>query len=959
MRNLIRKLFLLSLSVFLSLTAWAQVEDWKVQPEQYNLDMSLVAMVAINGSPLESSNTRIAAFVNDELRGVAKVSYNTVIQEYTASLTVFANHSGEKVEFRFYHQEEDIVYTAINEGITFEANAIIGTWDNPLVLTNNYLPSDIVLSDSVLAENKEAGTLIGHLSAVDKGGHNTFEYSLVNGADSEYFEVSEGSLLSSVAMNYEEDSVYTVYIAVDDGCGVLVNDTLTVSIADKNDLPVLTSSVDTLVYTDVAFSHQFTFEDEDGQIISSSIEDDLPEWLSYDADKAMLSGTPLVGDLGEINLTLSISDGEDEVSYDYTLEVKETNYAPEFTSTFDTVAYALSAYSYQFEATDPNGDELTFQVEDLPDWLTFDAIEQTITGEPAQIDMGTVIFNLVAIDSHDASTKQRVNIKVNRPRVYPTFVSVPDTALYINQDYSYTFDVIDSLGGDIHIDVESIPQWLDYTENTQTFSGKASSVGNFEISIKATDDDGDVSYQTFTVKVLPNAVPEITSLPLPTFRLHLPYRYAFTAYDADGDSLIMEAVELPEWLTFTQEDGTLGSLSGTIADSTLAKSEMLVTLSVTDGKSVPVEQSFYLQLDYSDYPLFFNTVADTSIFTSSVYQYSYEATSESGEEISYVVEGLPEWLTHEENSNRIYGTPFAEHIGIYHFTITATTVSEVEAVQHITFEVEGAPSFPEFTSEPVLEMHSGEFYSYQITATDSISEVTVLADSLPSWLGYDALTNTLSGYTDKHGTYEVILKAVNEQGNKTLQRFTVRVILNNSPQISSDPEQLFIESGTAFRYVFASSDADGDLLDIQVVTKPDWLTFTLLENGIGLLEGVLEGDSEEDYLVVISVTDGKSPPIVQSFYLSVMTSLESEAEKLKPLLYPNPASEKVTVQLGGKLIESVWVFDTQLKPVKEMMFRKGEVKQCQLDLSALPAGIYLIKVLDKEGNLFFVKQEKL
>jgi hypothetical protein len=65
-----------------------------------------------------------------------------------------------------------------------------------------------------------------------------------------------------------------------------------------------------------------------------------------------------------------------------------TNGAPTISGSPTSSVVAGQAYSFQPAATDPNGDQLTFTVSNLPGWATFNTSTGSISGTPAASQIG-------------------------------------------------------------------------------------------------------------------------------------------------------------------------------------------------------------------------------------------------------------------------------------------------------------------------------------------------------------------------------------------------------------------------------------------------------------------------------------------------------------------------------------------------------------------------------------------
>ncbi|MCB0520558.1 MAG: T9SS type A sorting domain-containing protein [Lewinellaceae bacterium] len=104
---------------------------WTVDPSQYEHTMILVGMVAAeDGSNITGEGQTVAAFVNGEVRGVADALYIEPMHAYLFFLTMYANQSGELVQFKLYDAtSEEIV--DLDETMFFSIDHQEGTVETP------------------------------------------------------------------------------------------------------------------------------------------------------------------------------------------------------------------------------------------------------------------------------------------------------------------------------------------------------------------------------------------------------------------------------------------------------------------------------------------------------------------------------------------------------------------------------------------------------------------------------------------------------------------------------------------------------------------------------------------------------------------------------------------------------------------------------------------------------------
>jgi PKD repeat protein len=109
----------------------------------YADNMTLTAVVEIEGKELRSEDYELAAFVGDECRGSVKLMYVEPVDRYIAFLTVFGDEE-ENLSFRL----TDGVASGISTDLlTYAVDGIVGELDNPVVL--HFGPIDVEENASV------------------------------------------------------------------------------------------------------------------------------------------------------------------------------------------------------------------------------------------------------------------------------------------------------------------------------------------------------------------------------------------------------------------------------------------------------------------------------------------------------------------------------------------------------------------------------------------------------------------------------------------------------------------------------------------------------------------------------------------------------------------------------------------------------------------------------------------
>lgn len=99
----------------------------------YPYNMTVIAVVELDGEELESETSELAVFANGECRGSAKLLYVEPLHRYLAFLTVSGKDDAE-LRFRLYNTETGEEYYDAEVNLNFRDNAMIGDTRNPFVV---------------------------------------------------------------------------------------------------------------------------------------------------------------------------------------------------------------------------------------------------------------------------------------------------------------------------------------------------------------------------------------------------------------------------------------------------------------------------------------------------------------------------------------------------------------------------------------------------------------------------------------------------------------------------------------------------------------------------------------------------------------------------------------------------------------------------------------------------------
>ncbi|MDZ8089585.1 MAG: putative Ig domain-containing protein, partial [Nostoc sp. DedQUE12b] len=526
-----------------------------------------------------------------------------------------------------------------------------------------------------------------------------------------------------------------------------------------------------------------------------------------------------------------------------------------------------------YTATLENGDS-------LPSWLSFNAATQTFSGTPLNENVGSLNIKVTATDTYLAKvsdifvlTVQNVN---DPPEVFQAIAdkqATEDTLFnFIIPDNTFKdVDAGDTLTYTATLDNgDSLPSWLSFNAATKTFNGTPlnENVGSLNIKVTATD--------TYLAKVSDIFVLTVQNVNDPpevfqaianqqatedaVFNFTIP---ANTFIDVDaGDILTYTATlengnPLPSWLSFNAATKTfsgtplnenVGSLNikVTAKDIAQAQASNVFTLTVNNTNDAPQVASPIANQQATEDAVFnFTIPANTFIDVDAGDILTYTATLENGNP-------LPSWLSFNATNKTFSGTPLNENVsanvGSLNIKVTAKDIAQAQASNVFTLTVNNTNDPPEVanaiadkqaTEDTLFNFIIPDNTFKDVDAGDTLTYTATLenGDSLPSWLSFNAATQTFSGtpLNENVGSLNIKVTATDTYLAKVSDIFVLTVQnVNDPPEVFQAIADKQATEDTLFNFIIPDNTfKDVDAADILTYTAtldngdslPSWLSF--------------------------------------------------------------------------------------------------------------------------------------
>ena len=714
--------------------------------------------------------------------------------------------------------------------------------------------------------------------------NNTLTFEIENKPSWLNFDSSNGTL-SGTPSHSDVGTYNNIKLRAKDGGTPALSAELpefNIIVNSVNRAPVITSTPVLTAIKGEQYSYTITATDEDNDplIYSATIK---PDWLTFDTDTHVLSGTPGNSEAGQTyQITLTVSDGTATTTQTFNLTVNDKNYTPTINDQTFSVAEntANNTEVGQIVATDPDaGQTLTYEIisgNDLGIFTLANDGKLTVANN-TNLDYEqhqSITLRVKVTDNGTPALHTEADITINITDVNeaPVWTSVDTITMNEKETLEHTLTATDEDGDSLTYSVDNLPNWITLSNDKLTLTPQKTEIGIHTITTKVSDGFTTIA-RTLTITVNNiNDAPIITSVaPTNAIKNQL-YSYTIIATDEDNDPLTYSATIKPDWLSF---DTNSHILSGTPGNAEVNQ-DYIVTLTVSDGTATAT-QTFTIHVNDKNYaPI----ISDQT--------FSIAENTANNTEVGQIVATDP-----DENQTLTYEILSGNDLGIFELTtegklkiqnntnldyekyqsvilrikVTDSSSPALSAEANVTINITDINEAPVWTSADQITIDEDSTIEHNLTATDPENATLIYSvdGSLPNWITLLNDKLTLQPTQSEVGSHNLLLK-VSDGTNETPQTLQITVNnINDAPIITSIAPTNAIKN-QLYSYTIIATDEDNDPLTYSATIKPDWLSF---DTNSHILSGT-PGNAEvnQDYIVTLTVSDGTATA-TQTFTIHV------------------------------------------------------------------------------------------
>jgi parallel beta-helix repeat protein len=383
-------------------------------------------------------------------------------------------------------------------------------------------------------------------------------------------------------------------------------------------------------------------------------------------------------------------------------------------------------------------------------------------------------------------------------------------------------------------------------------------VGVFWVNVTVTASSL-MDFRNFTLTVInTNDPPVIETANVEDAWEDIPYSVDYNASDVDsknGDVAQQWSLETnASFLGISSSAGVLGGLPLNEDVGTY-----WVNVSVSDMSGGSDWTNFTLTVHNINDPPIIITTPKISAVEDTLYYCDFDAVDDDvGDVLTWSVDKSLGFLTMDENTGELSGTPANEHVGEHELSVKVKDLAGEVGYKNFTLVVSNVNDPPVITTNNTKTCHEDLRYSVDYAAHDIDPTLDVMEWKVKTsarFLSMESSTGILSGTPgNRHvGSYWVNVSVSDGKGGRDWTNFTLTVLnTNDIPVFTTVPGDTTIEDTETFTFTVNATDEDvGAILEFGISSDP------VTTISIGATTGVInwKPDSEGFYVVNLTVTD--------------------------------------------------------------------------------------------------------
>ncbi len=797
------------------------------------------------------------------------------------------------------------------------------------------------------------------------------------------FLTPQSSILSWTP-TFSQIGTHAVAITVADGRGGMDAQSFDLAVAVANDAPAITSTPTAPAVVGFPYQYQARASDPNGDPLTFRL-DVAPSGMVIDHLSGLLTWTATADQVGTNQVSIAVTDGRGGIatqSFGLPTVTEAVNDAPQITSSPPAPAVVGFPYRYQVEASDPNGDPLTFSLDTAPSGMTMDSQTGLVSYTATAGQVGNQPVAITVADGRGGFFTQSFDLPVvtSAPNDAPTIVSEPLGPAVVDAPYRYQVEATDVNGDLITFQLTTAPSGMliDSATGLISWTPTAAQVGTQNVAVSASDGRGGVATQSFGLPVvtqtIANEPPSISSTPRINAAVGSLYLYAVVATDPNHDVLTYSLPIAPAGMTVDAD----GLIRWTPTSAQLGPN--FARLEISDGRGAIVGQEFNVNVttEFTNQPPIIVSNPTGSALVGDLYRYDAVASDPDHDPLTWTLVSGPAGMSMDSQLGSLRWTPNADQAGFQPAVIQVSDPFGGSSTQSFTVAVRLVNIAPSITSTPLTSAVVGKTYVYAVRATDPENDpLAFFLTSAPAGMTMDAGTGLIlwTPTSAQAGSASVSV-AVSDGQAFSSQNYSITVLATaeNAPPVVTSTPPFFATVDTLYTYIVTAVDPESEPITFTLTEAPAGMTLTPVTNNESQITWTPSAADIGFHTVSIVVTDPHGAPSAQRFTIGVadpnnpnppIADISNIAENqvvrdglfdLVGIANDLDPTDAVSYQLSLFLPDGTFVRDMTPAPLNAQGFHVGRVSGgdnlATLDFTMLENGVYQLDLTVRGGNDF-------
>lgn len=294
-----------------------------------------------------------------------------------------------------------------------------------------------------------------------------------------------------------------VVVRVFDDRGGFATQSFSIAVRSVNVPPNVTSTPKTTAAVNALYTYAVRAVDPENHPLQFVLASG-PAGMALDENTGLIAWTPSAAQVGPHDVSLRVEDSEGGVATQtYHVVVTATaNRAPAINSTPPFVATVGAPYEYPIEASDPDGDSLSYSLFVSPIGMNINPTTGRILWTPLATQLGEHEIQVAAIDPQGAGGTQTYTVTVLDNNRNPLIDSQPPPSVTAGLAYRYDVRASDPDGDPLRYTLDQGPPGLLLDQLGRiTWSPQIADIGVHRVAITVADHRGGAVTQSYDLAV--------------------------------------------------------------------------------------------------------------------------------------------------------------------------------------------------------------------------------------------------------------------------------------------------------------------------------------------------------------------------------------------------------------------------------------------------------------------------